>query len=654
MFVKYSKGKTGIVDYLKYGISKSRDYDREILDERIIVDGELLQLDYILNNYSKKITKNNNGDNYKHFVITFKEQELSIEILKKITFEFKKFAMQGYKANELYFYAEIHYPKLKGYVFKNGEFNYRKPHIHIIIPVYNLYTGTKQYNFNYRLFKYDFYLSLFSKSINFKYNLNSPYEVENKKLLKNHSLQINRKNSNIYISEKLKIKESILKDIVSKNISNTSDLLKLLKITYRLNNPRYGNINPNMLILSQKDKDISLNDFCFHDDFLKLPKEQKNKLFNKYNLKTIDNTIYNSKLTQSEQMHLENYNEYISKKIKYSKTISNFNDFIILSDDEQKKLLELEEQNFYKKVEKNDIRKHINIRNIKSNVNTTKNYDGELNYLIKVQSEHINNITSVKYSRRKIIEINRFINTIPLPIIYKILEIKYGIIKLYNSKNESNIKLLQENINDLVDFNKLKIDLFKNKEIILKLNPILINKISNFYSEDQNSNEILNEFLDWKNLSKVKKLEKFKINMYDEYTNKYEKEKEKIYQQYLIEKLKIENKYINLSKICKKELIKLKLTYNLNIKRIETHKKKYLQVSLRMKKENINNGTIVGNDYLNFIKDYFRNNNSNSQEILNYVNLVEILSNEKNNGLTISLKDKSIKIKKSLDMEELS
>ena len=49
MLIRISGGESGIKDYLEDGQKQGRDYSREELDERVILDGDLTLTDVIIN-----------------------------------------------------------------------------------------------------------------------------------------------------------------------------------------------------------------------------------------------------------------------------------------------------------------------------------------------------------------------------------------------------------------------------------------------------------------------------------------------------------------------------------------------------------------------------------------------------------------------------
>ena len=109
MLIRISGGESGIKDYLEDGQKQGRDYSREELDERVILDGDLKLTDAIINKMD------NDGDKYLHITLAFKEDEIPSETLKAITQDFKAFTFTAFKDDEYSFYAEAHLPRIKSY-----------------------------------------------------------------------------------------------------------------------------------------------------------------------------------------------------------------------------------------------------------------------------------------------------------------------------------------------------------------------------------------------------------------------------------------------------------------------------------------------------------------------------------------------------------
>ena len=133
MLIRVRGGETGIKEYLEEGRKDGRDYRRAELDERVILAGDLALTDAVISGMDKQ------GERYLHITLSFKEDEISRELLQAITDEFRDFAMTAFDGDEYNFYAEAHLPRIRSYTNQQtGEFIERKPHIHIVIPEYNL------------------------------------------------------------------------------------------------------------------------------------------------------------------------------------------------------------------------------------------------------------------------------------------------------------------------------------------------------------------------------------------------------------------------------------------------------------------------------------------------------------------------------------
>lgn len=643
MFVKYSKGTTGVVEYLKLGVSKDRDFSREEMDYRQILHGDIEELDILLKRLHKPHTI---GDNYKHFVITFENDNTINQDLVDITNEFKEFAKYGYEDDELYFYAEAHIPKLKGYPFMSGEYNHRKPHVHVIIPVYNLYTGNKGYNFNIGTFKYRKYLDLFTKHMNYKYNLSSPFEPENKKLLKGNSNQIFRKTGKKFNNKNLEVKLKILELIVNKKITNQKELGMIIKLHIpNIISINYGDLNKNILILNFNDnvehsKSIALRDYAFSQEFLSLTKEKQISIYENYLDKNNKNKIgtniytYNSKLTKEEHEELKTYKEIVSKMIKYSKIKP-----IIIHDikDKDKKVqletINLVEKEFYERnknartarrfdvsYEANLNSTEYNIKRIKIDTITKQNY---LKVFSGRSRGHKGRVKSIHD-----FEINK-------GVLNKVLEIKYGSNPNYTFEKNYNLLSLEQ---------KSEYYLFvsKNLKDLKEVNFEKPETISNFYNGELNE-KLIDNYKAWLKMNSLKisnkvlgiepeeKWESLKLDL------EISKEQKELLNEYKNKKNVIETKYKNQSKLKRKHLKILKNEYQDVIKINNKKVSKKIRENLQIVKPSLRNNTIVNDSYLQFLKWCLEKKiiipKENIKDVENYIILADICKNKsiKNN-----------------------
>ena len=85
MIVRYGGGNDGIVDYLINGRKAERQYTRDELDHRVVLDGDLQTTDKIINSI-----EDNKQDRYLHITLSFHESHVSNEMLKAVLDVYKK------------------------------------------------------------------------------------------------------------------------------------------------------------------------------------------------------------------------------------------------------------------------------------------------------------------------------------------------------------------------------------------------------------------------------------------------------------------------------------------------------------------------------------------------------------------------------------
>ncbi len=167
MLIRVSGGHGGIKEYLERGHKQGREHDRDDLDERVILAGDLEFTDQLINDMQT------DAERYLHITLAFKEDEVSRETLANITRDFQDFVFAAYGDNEVNFYAEAHLPKIKSYVnVKTGELVERKPHIHIVIPKINMLSGSVANPLGL-VEKNERFIDAFQEHVNNKYGLAS-------------------------------------------------------------------------------------------------------------------------------------------------------------------------------------------------------------------------------------------------------------------------------------------------------------------------------------------------------------------------------------------------------------------------------------------------------------------------------------------------
>ncbi|HFE3207833.1 TPA: LPD7 domain-containing protein [Providencia stuartii] len=219
MLSRIGGGNSGIVYYLETGQKQGRELGRDDLDYRLCLDGNIEQLDHVIESIPDK-----GQERYLHISLSFHENQISEETLKAVCEEYKTLLMNAYDKDEYCFYAEAHIPKVKNIVDeKTGLLIERKPHIHIVIPEKNLVTG-KHLNprgrgeFNIKS------LDAIQEHINNKFNLASPKDgvrVSDQ----NHANVLSRMKGDLFSEAKSEFKQTLISDIESKNIKSEKDFL---------------------------------------------------------------------------------------------------------------------------------------------------------------------------------------------------------------------------------------------------------------------------------------------------------------------------------------------------------------------------------------------------------------------------------------------
>lgn len=266
MLIRVDGGKEGIKEYLEKGQKQGRDFDRDTLDERVILAGDLEFTDSVINGMSKQ------GEKYLHIILSFRENEISREALQKITDEFKDFAFSAYQDDEFNFYSEAHLPKIKSYNHRGtGELIERKPHIHVVIPEQNLLSG---HNLNPlgKVEQQTKFLEAFQEHINAKYGLASPKDHQRLELTGEHEM-ISRYKGDVFNGQGREIKSALLDAVIKNNVDDWQKFRELAAEHGEIKERRGGeylNIKP-----EGAAKGVNLKEPLFSREFIELPNAQK-------------------------------------------------------------------------------------------------------------------------------------------------------------------------------------------------------------------------------------------------------------------------------------------------------------------------------------------------------------------------------------------
>src|SRR5260370_35686640 len=138
MLIRIRGYHDGIKEYLEKGQKKDREFNRDEMDARVILAGDLDLTNEIIQSIET------DSERYLNITLSFKEDEVSRGVLEQVVRDFEAFAMSAFRRDEYAFYAEAHVPRLKSYADRrSGDPIERKVHVHIVLPKVNLLTGQR-------------------------------------------------------------------------------------------------------------------------------------------------------------------------------------------------------------------------------------------------------------------------------------------------------------------------------------------------------------------------------------------------------------------------------------------------------------------------------------------------------------------------------
>ncbi|MFL9998508.1 relaxase/mobilization nuclease domain-containing protein [Paraburkholderia sediminicola] len=264
MLIRVRGYHDGIKDYLEKGQKQGREMERDEMDERVILAGDLDLTNDIIQSIDT------DAERYLNVTLSFKEDEVDRELLGEIVREFESFAFAAYRRDEYNFYAEAHVPRIKSYADrKTGEPIERKVHVHVVIPEMNLVTGRRLDPFG-KVDHNERYLEAFQEHINAKYGLASP--KDNRRVqFTDASEMISRYKGDVFEGANRELKASILEAVMTRNVTRYGDFRALLTEygeTRTRNAGReseYENVKP-----AGAAKGVNLKEFVFSREFIEL------------------------------------------------------------------------------------------------------------------------------------------------------------------------------------------------------------------------------------------------------------------------------------------------------------------------------------------------------------------------------------------------
>lgn len=146
MLVRVNSAVSGIKDYLETGRKRGREFDRDLIDLRIPLTGNIELLEAVIDTIH---TKQKGDAKYLHLTIGFAEQftnaetcgpgQINAAVIQEVVEAYREALMVAYDSSEYLFYSEAHIPKVTHELNAlTGEYVTRLPHVHIVIPYRNL------------------------------------------------------------------------------------------------------------------------------------------------------------------------------------------------------------------------------------------------------------------------------------------------------------------------------------------------------------------------------------------------------------------------------------------------------------------------------------------------------------------------------------
>ncbi|MFM0088839.1 relaxase [Paraburkholderia sediminicola] len=342
MLIRVRGYHDGIKDYLEKGQKKGREMERDEMDERVILAGDLDLTNDIIQSIDT------DAERYLNVTLSFKEDEVDRELLGEIVREFEAFAFAAYRRDEYNFYAEAHVPRIKSYADrKTGEPVERKVHVHIVIPEMNLVTGGRLDPFG-KVDHNERYLEAFQEHINAKYGLASP--KDNRRVqFTDASEMISRYKGDVFEGANRELKASILEAVMTRDVTRYDDFRALITEygeTRTRNAGReseYENVKP-----AGAAKGVNLKEFVFSREFIELDATAKRE--------ALDSNVHAQYVepgvprdTPQIYLHsLETWHDARAREIKYLNSGSSFyKTYQAASPAEQRRILDHREQRFY-------------------------------------------------------------------------------------------------------------------------------------------------------------------------------------------------------------------------------------------------------------------------------------------------------------------
>lgn len=383
---EFGGGVDGVADYLVNGKKQGREQHRDEIDKRVILEGDLSITDKIINSMQTE------GEKYDHITLSFKEEDMSEEMLKAISDDFKAFAFGAYQPDEINFYAEAHIPKTKTEEkwnpdTKKVETLNRHTHIHFVISKLNLVTGERASCFEYLLGKYagkdqtaDF-IDAFQEHINAKYGLASPKDNRRDNFTTNADILSRIKGDDFTGRNRESLK--LIRDAMIEKGIESPEAFKVMLAVMGTVSVGHGQGGDYLQVkLYGQTQNVRLKDHQFTDEFVSLPMSEKLAFYDK----KLSQVSENDKATTAAKREelLSKWHDR-AREIKYLSPSSKFfkEQYSKATDKEKRFALDKLEEAHYNKLNKEQgyersdgSERHTALQNERQNARGLAGHDG--------------------------------------------------------------------------------------------------------------------------------------------------------------------------------------------------------------------------------------------------------------------------------------
>lgn len=463
MLIKYSDGKSGIIEYLEKGQKKTRQHSRGESDKRVAIYGDIETTRAI-------ISETEMG--YKHITLSFQEDEVSQEKCDQLIDEYLDFVMKGYDKSEFNAYAEIHYPKIKTFIANNGEIVVRKPHIHLVIPKVNLLNDLQLRPLGY-VKQNIVFTDAFQEKWNHENGFASPHQNPSNRLEQDYK---GRYDFEVFTRD-ADLKRDLLHNILEKNICKFDDFQRELEDFGKVSFSKATKVRDGYFSVKEPHhiKAVRLKEFIFSRDFIeKYSKEEKINFVYELEQKTLIQKSEKEIERDLKQWNrdLKYWNEIRALEVKYLNESSKF------YKETYQNMTQIQKKEYLHKLQENHYEKyHLNKKSI------------EKPRELKIERKELkSDITpkSVLHQKIEEVEESRFFDTFELKVtsqeVIKYLKNEKGILP--------NKTLSVNNPNELVNFLRSEYHFQKSDFIELENN---IKEKEQEFKMDQKSTEKINK-----------------------------------------------------------------------------------------------------------------------------------------------------------------